>query len=94
MRPPTIVIHLASRSERFLRPFQVTDPGRALVTGKWTDIGKTKGPNLRGLSMRAPFFHNGSARDLPTIVDFYNARFAIGLTAAQRSDLVEFLGAL
>jgi cytochrome c peroxidase len=73
---------------------QVTDPGRALVTGKWTDIGKTKGPNLRGLSMRAPFFHNGSARDLPTVVDFYNARFAIGLTAAQMSDLVEFLGAL
>lgn len=73
---------------------QVTDPGRALITGKWTDIGKTKGPNLRGLSMRGPFFHNGSAQDLPTVVSFYNERFAIGLTTAQMSDLVEFLRAL
>ncbi len=73
---------------------QVTDPGRALITGKWTDIGKTKGPMLRGLSMRGPFFHNGSAQDLPTVVSFYNERFAIGLTAAQMSDLVEFLRAL
>lgn len=73
---------------------QVTDPGRALVTGKWTDVGKTKGPILRGLSMRGPFFHNGSARDLETVVRFYDARFAIGLTDAQTSDLVEFLRAL
>lgn len=73
---------------------QVTDPGRALITGKWTDIGKTKGPNLRGLSMRGPFFHNGSAQDLPAVVSFYNARFAIGLTQAQMGDLVEFLRAL
>jgi cytochrome c peroxidase len=32
----------------------VTDPGRALITGKWEDIGKFKGPILRGLAGRAP----------------------------------------
>src|SRR5262249_38428518 len=40
---------------------QTTDPGRAMVTGKWADIGKFKGPILRGLAARAPYFHNGSA---------------------------------
>jgi cytochrome c peroxidase len=72
----------------------VTDPGRALVSGHFLDAGKTKGPMLRGLSARAPYFHNGSAKDLPTVVTFYNARFAIGLTAAQQEDLVAFLQAL
>ena len=33
---------------------QTTDPGRALITGKWGDIGKVKGPILRGLASRAP----------------------------------------
>ena len=72
----------------------VTDPGRALISGNWVDVGKTKGPNLRGLAGRAPYFHNGSARDLPTVVRFYNDRFAIGLTNGQIADLVAFLSAL
>ena len=38
-----------------------TDPGRALVTGKWKDVGRFKGPILRGVAGRAPYFHNGSA---------------------------------
>src|SRR5262249_17527246 len=29
---------------------QTTDPGRALITGKWKDIGRFKGPVLRGLA--------------------------------------------
>ena len=70
---------------------QTTDPGRALVTGKWKDIGKFKGPILRGLAARAPYFHNGSAATLTDAVNFYNARFQIGLTDAEVSDLVAFL---
>jgi hypothetical protein len=73
---------------------QVTDPGKAMLSGKWTDVGKTKGPVLRGLAGRAPYFHNGSAADLMTVVNFYAARFAIGLTAQQKNDLVAFLNAL
>jgi len=73
---------------------QVTDVGKAMLSGKWTDIGKTKGPILRGLAGRAPYFHNGSAKDLKTVVDFYNARFHIGFTPEQESDLVAFLNAL
>ncbi|HEY1889747.1 MAG TPA: hypothetical protein VGG63_05035 [Steroidobacteraceae bacterium] len=73
---------------------RVTDPGKAMVSGKWTDIGKTKGPILRGLAARAPYFHNGSARDLATVVKFYDKRFKIGLSSREQSDLVEFLKAL
>ena len=73
---------------------QTTDPGRALITGKWNDIGKFKGPTLRGLAIRAPYFHNGSAADLDAVVDFYNQRFSIGLTAQEHGDLVAFLRSL
>ncbi|MGH7486412.1 MAG: hypothetical protein ACRD2I_07615 [Vicinamibacterales bacterium] len=29
---------------------QTTDPGRAMVSGKWDDVGTFKGPILRGLT--------------------------------------------
>jgi cytochrome c peroxidase len=73
---------------------QTTDPGRALITGKWKDIGRFKGPTLRALASRAPYFHNGMAGDLAAVVDFYDQRFEIGLTAQEKADLVAFLRAL
>jgi len=78
-------------------PFEVvktTDPGRALITGKWKDIGKFKGPILRALATRAPYFHNGSAQDLHAAVDFYDQRFSLGLTQDEKDDLVAFLRTL
>src|ERR1700722_2927426 len=50
---------------------QTTDPGRAMTTGKFADISKVKGPVLRGLASRAPYFHNGSASTLADAVEFY-----------------------
>ncbi|MGZ5241447.1 MAG: cytochrome C [Caldimonas sp.] len=73
---------------------QTTDPGRALITGKWNDIGRFKGPVLRALATRAPYFHNGMAKDLNEAVDFYDTRFGIGLSAAEKADLVAFLRTL
>ena len=73
---------------------QTTDPGRAMVTGLCADLGKVKGPILRGLSSRAPYFHNGGARTLRDVVDFYDARFNIGLSEQDKTDLVAFLGTL
>ena len=73
---------------------RTTDPGFAMLTGKWADIGKFKGPNLRGLAARAPYFHNGSAATLRDVVDFYDTRFNIGMSEQQKSDLVAFLAAL
>ena len=76
------------------KTFTVTDPGRALITGACADIGKLKGPILRGLASRAPYFHNGSAATLMDVVNFYDQRFGIGFTARQKTDLVNFLDAL
>jgi hypothetical protein len=71
-----------------------TDPGRALITGAWADIGKFKGPVLRGLAARAPYFHNGMAASLTDVLDFYDTRFNVGFTAQEKRDLVAFLNAL
>ncbi len=73
---------------------QTTDPGRALITGKWVDIGKLKGPVLRGLASRAPYFHNGSAQTLNDVLKFYEQRFGLSLSAEEESDLIAFLNAL
>ena len=73
---------------------KTSDPGRALLSGQWKDIGKFKGPVLRGLAARAPYFHNGMAADLEAVVDFYDTRFSIGFTDREKNDLVAFLEAL
>ena len=73
---------------------QTTDPGRAMITGKWDDIGRFKVPNLRGLASRAPYFHNGMARTIEDVVDFYDPRLKLNLTRQEKADLVGFLRAL
>ena len=72
----------------------VTDPGRALITGRWKDVGRFKGPILRGLVGRAPYFHNGSAATLADAVNFYDKRFELHLSDQQKADLIAFLRAL
>jgi cytochrome c peroxidase len=71
-----------------------TDLGQALIDGKFDHVGKIKGPILRGLSARAPYFHNGSAQTLLDVVHFYETRFGLVLTPQEESDLVAFLSAL
>ena len=71
-----------------------TDLGQALIDGKFDHVGKIKGPILRGLSARAPYFHNGSAQTLLDVVHFYENRFGLILTPQEESDLVAFLSAL
>ena len=73
---------------------KTTDPGRALITGRWKDIGRFKGPTLRGLAARPPYFHNGSAERLEDVIAFYDARFQMGLTDREKADLLAFLAAL
>jgi cytochrome c peroxidase len=73
---------------------QVTDPGRAMISGRWKDIGRFKGPVLRGLAARPPYFHDGSAASLPDVVKFYDERFGLGLAPLQKADLVAFLRTL
>ena len=71
-----------------------TDLGKAMLTGQCSDLNRLKGPILRGLAARAPYFHNGAAANLTELVNFYNQRFNMGLTDAQKGDLVAFLNSL
>jgi cytochrome c peroxidase len=40
------------------------------------------------------YFHNGFAKDLWSVVDFYDTRFHIGFTKQEKSDLAAFLRSL
>lgn len=73
---------------------ETTDPGAAMVSGRWGDIGRFKTPNLRGAAARSPYFHDGSARDLDAVVRFYDRRFRMGLNPQEIADMTAFLKAL
>ncbi len=74
--------------------YTTTDPGKGLFTGLCADVNRVKVPVLRGLAARSPYFHNGSADNIQELVQFYNARFQMGLNPQQMTDLENFLNAL
>lgn len=74
--------------------YYTSDPGKALITGKCADVNRGKGPILRGLAARAPYFHNGAAADLDELINFYNQRFQMNFTAKQKRELIAFLNSL
>jgi hypothetical protein len=51
---------------------------------------------LRGLftRLKGGFYHDGRFKTYGAVVDHYNARFGLGLTAAQRQQLIEYLKSL
>ena len=91
-RPPGSEIQSArgARASRICR--QGAGPGKALVVGRAV-------PDLSGL---AAVVEQGALRQisvrlpatLPEAVEFYDRRFQIGLTAQEKSDLVEFMKSL
>lgn len=67
------------------------------------DRGKFRTPSLRELRWTAPYMHNGAFATLEQVVDFYDAGGGpgqtaglrpLGLSAAEKADLVAFLLAL
>ena len=49
---------------------------------------------LRALLRHPPYFHNGVAATLEAVVELYDVRKGLGLTAQQKADLVEYLKSL
>ena len=72
----------------------VCDLGRANGSHLWAEIGTFRAPPLRGLAARPPYFHDGQAPRIEDVVSYFDRRFQIGLSGAEKSDLVAFLGAL
>jgi cytochrome c peroxidase len=73
---------------------QLTDAGRGQITGLWTDLGRFKTPTIRALAARAPYFHNGIAPTLESVVRHYEIHLGFVFTDHERADLVAFLNAL
>jgi hypothetical protein len=73
------------------------DPAEVGMNRRYADrtaTGKYRTTPLRALWQHPPYFHDGSAPDLPAVVDHYDRLFGLTLTAAQKSDLVEYLKSL
>jgi hypothetical protein len=49
---------------------------------------------LHGLWQHPPYFHNGIAATLQDVVELYDSKKGLGLTAEQKADLVEYLKSL
>jgi len=81
------------------------DDGRFAVSSQQRDRGKFKTPTLREIARTAPYMHDGSLATLEDVVEFYDKGgranqnlfpllSPIGLTAAEKQQLIKFLGAL
>jgi len=81
------------------------DPGRFAVTQDEKDRGAFKTPSVRNAELTAPFMHDGSVATLEDLVEFYNRGggeganksellHALGLTDAEKSDLLAFIRSL
>jgi hypothetical protein len=68
-----------------------SEVGTEPVYASRSATGKYRTTPLRALWQHPPYFHDGSAADLPAVVEHYNSRFGLNLTARQKADLVEFL---
>ena len=56
--------------------------------------GKYRTTPLAGLWQHPPYFHDGSAQDLNAVVNHYDRALSLGLSSAQKADLVEYLKSL
>jgi mono/diheme cytochrome c family protein len=70
------------------------ETGMERIYASRTATGEYRTSPLAGVWQHPPYFHDGSAPDLPAVVNHYDGRFKLGLSSAQKSDLVEYLKSL
>jgi mono/diheme cytochrome c family protein len=73
------------------------DPDETGMDRRYADrsaTGQYRTTPLRGLLQHPPYFHDGSAPDLPAVVDHYDTWRRLHLTPEQKADLVEYLKSL
>lgn len=59
-----------------------------------TTTGRYRTTPLRGAWQHPPYFHDGSAATFADVVEHYDGVLGLGLTAAQKADLVAYLRSL
>ncbi len=90
--PPTYTDVLKGVNPPFLHSAAEVGTEPVYATRSATKMYRTT--PLRGLWQHPPYFHDGSASDLPAVVNHYNTVLPLGLTSAEKTDLVEFLKTL
>lgn len=70
------------------------EPGNAPSYASRSATKRYRTAPLRGLWQHAPYFHNGIAPTLDAVVEIYDARNSLGLSAQQKADLVQYLKSL
>jgi len=88
----TDVLKGLDRSVPFLH--SPSEVGMDPVYAARTATGRYRTTPLRGLWQHPPYFHDGSAADLPAVVEHYDTRFKLDLSGQQKADLVEYLKSL
>ena len=108
MQDPKVLVAIRFDAQRMgVKDYQTLDkdPGRYLVTKNPADRGAFKTPTLRNVIETAPYMHNGALETLAEVIDFYDRGGGnvpnkselvkpLGLTAQEKTDLLEFLKAL
>jgi cytochrome c peroxidase len=87
--------YFAYRLEKHQIPETAADAGRFNVTKVPSDRGKFKVPSLRNVALTAPYFHDGSVKDLDEAVNVMS-EYQLGekLSEKETEELVEFLKSL
>ena len=62
--------------------------------GRWRHRGPVARARLRGVWQHAPYSHDGSAATLDDVVNRYDTRRSLGLTDAEKANLVQYLKSL
>ncbi|HYT65140.1 MAG TPA: hypothetical protein VEL51_01890 [Vicinamibacterales bacterium] len=92
--PPTFTDVLRGPDPTVPLLHTAAEVGAEAVYASRSATGMYRTSPLRGLWQHAPYFHDGSAANLLAVVNHYDSLFSLGLTAAQKADLVEFLKSL
>jgi hypothetical protein len=92
--PPTYTDVLSGPSPNLPRLHTAAEVGAEPVYASRSATKMYRTTPLRALWQHPPYFHDGSAADLPAVVEHYNTLFSLSLTTAQKSDLIEFLKTL
>ena len=88
----TDVLSLPGQSVPFLH--DASEVGMDPAYAERSATGQYRTTPLRALWQHPPYFHDGSAADLPAVVNHYDSLFGLRLRGDQKADLVEYLKSL
>ena len=92
--PPTFTDVLSGPDASVPFLHDPTEIGTDVLYAQRSATKKYRTTPLRALWQHPPYFHDGSAPDLPAVVNHYDILFNLGLTQKQKQDLVEYLKSL